>query len=59
MFIIGLIVGFVLCLMFISLMNLAVKHRIEKGEKLVNYGDELLKTKLKLHEQLNELTNGR
>jgi len=58
MLLIGFIIGFVVCLMFISLMNFAVKLRIQKGEKLVNYGDELLKTKFKLQQQLNDLQNG-
>jgi uncharacterized membrane protein YciS (DUF1049 family) len=55
---ISFILGFITCLCFVSLMNYAIRLRVAKGEKLINYGAELLAQKEKLTKQLNELQNG-
>ena len=57
-FTIGFILGFLACLSFVSLMNYAIRLRVAKGEKLVNYGEKLQANKIKLQQQLNDLQNG-
>jgi hypothetical protein len=58
MIVISFIVGFITCLGFVSLMNYAIRLRVAKGEKLINYGAELLAQKETLIKQLKELQNG-
>jgi hypothetical protein len=55
---ISFILGFITCLCFVSLMNYAIRLRVAKGEKLINYATELIAQKEKLTKQLNELQNG-
>ena len=58
MIVISFILGFITCLSFVSLMNYAIRLRVKKGEKLINYAKELLAQKEILINQLNELQNG-